>query len=88
MITNLLIAILNILKWAFVVYFIISIFFPASKLCEVLRSYADILLKPFRAFLKVLIPSSENWRIDFSPILLFLVIQIVIWLLALLDKLI
>ena len=88
MITGLLSTLLEILKWAFVAYFFISLFFPQSKLYQVLRAYADLLLNPFRAILRTLIPSSANWRLDFSPLLLFLVLQVLIWLLTLLGKLI
>lgn len=88
MITSLLIALIDVLKWAFVVYFFVSLLMPSSRLCYVLRSYADIILQPFRVFLRVLFPASQSWPIDFSPILLFAALQVLVWLLALLGKLI
>lgn len=72
---------LDVYKLLIVAYCILSaIGIPANRWTELLRSVIEPFLKPIRKLLAQKLPAS--WRmLDWSPVVLFLVVTILKWLL-------
>lgn len=80
---SLLLMLLSLLNTAVLVYCILTFVMPGSSLVQTLRPYADKLLDPFRKLIYSVFPAAAESGMDFSPILLFLVIGLVRRLLTL-----
>ena len=72
---------LNLYKLLVIVYFILRLFkVPANKWISLMGSIIEPVLNPIRKLLYQHLP--KNWQIiDWSPVALFLLINIVQWLL-------
>lgn len=72
---------LNLYKLLVIVYFILRLLkVPANKWISLMGSIIEPVLNPIRKFLYQHLP--KNWQIiDWSPVALFLLINIVQWLL-------
>ncbi len=72
---------LDVYKLLIVAYCILSVIgIPANRWTELLRSVIEPFLAPIRRFLAQKLPAS--WRmLDWSPVVLFLAVTILKWLL-------
>lgn len=72
---------LDVYKLLIVAYCILSVIgIPANRWTELLRSVIEPFLVPIRRFLAQKLPAS--WRmLDWSPVVLFLAVTILKWLL-------
>ena len=73
---------LTVINWAVLIYCLLSILAPESQLFKVVSGYVDPILDPFRRIIRRLIPAAAGWRIDLSPVLLWLVIRVVRWIIG------
>ncbi|NLV58127.1 MAG: hypothetical protein GXY67_05100 [Clostridiales bacterium] len=87
---NLVFTILNwalvLLQWALVVYVILSLVLPQNKYTQLLGKYAQVLLTPVRRQMERFFPKLVSIGMDVSPIVLWLLIFVVRWLLELLRN--
>ncbi|MBQ8554975.1 MAG: YggT family protein [Clostridia bacterium] len=81
MITNLIVALLDVYKLLLIVYVVLSwMKVSANKWTELLRSVIEPVLNPIRKFMAQKLPT--DWqKIDWSPVVLWVLISIVQWLL-------
>lgn len=72
---------LDVYKLLIVAYCILSVIgIPANRWTELLRSVIEPFLAPIRKLLAQKLPS--NWRmLDWSPVVLFLIVTVLKWLL-------
>ena len=68
--------ILGIAEWLIIIYFVMKIFIPQNKYTVMTGKYVEIVLSPIRNTLLRLFPKLANYRIDFSPIALLLLIWV------------
>ena len=73
---------LTIINYGVLAYCVLSYLAPNSRAFQFLAKYVDIILKPFRSFIQTVFPRMAQQRFDYSPILLWLAIRIVRWLLS------
>lgn len=78
---------LNVLGFLLLVYCVMSFVMPDSAVMMKARTYVEPVLAPFRELLYKMIPKLQGMAVDFSPILVWLVIRVAIWLLNLLRHL-
>lgn len=74
---------LSLLNTAVLLYCILSFVAPNSSIMDAVRPYADMILDPFRQLIYSIFPSAQNTGVDFSPMLLYVVIGLVRRLLGL-----
>ncbi len=77
---------LRVVSMALLVYCVMSFVMPQSDLMHKAAAYAEPILSPFRQFLHRVIPALRNVPLDFSPLLVWLIIDILIWVLRLLQR--
>lgn len=75
---------LNVLSWAVLIYVILALVIPQNKVTLFLGKYVEPVLIPIRAFLFKVFPGLRRTGVDFSPLALYLLIQIAEWLIRLL----
>lgn len=77
---------LNVLGFLLLIYCVMTFVMPDSAIMGKARTYAEPILAPFRELLYKLIPKLQGMAVDFSPILVWLVIRVLIWVLNLLSR--
>ncbi|MDD3335375.1 MAG: YggT family protein [Eubacteriales bacterium] len=78
--------VLQVLSFALLVYCVLSFVMPQSTVMDKARPIVEPILSPIRVFLCRLFPKLESMALDFSPLVAWLAIDIVIWLLSLLRS--
>ncbi len=78
---------LTVLSWALLVYVIMALFIPQNKYTLMVGKYVEPILSPIRKLLFRLFPKLAQIGVDFSPIVFYLLIQVVSWLVGLLRSL-
>ena len=74
---------INLAWWLLLIYVIMALVVPQNKYTLLIGRYIEPLLAPLRRFLARVFPRLRETGIDFSPLLLY----ILIWILSMLVKL-
>ena len=86
MIFGILILLLRVVSAALLIYCLLSFVTPGSRLMEFLRPHMEGILYPFRRLLFKWFPALMNSPMDFSPLAVWLVIDILMQLLRMLQR--
>ena len=86
MIFGILILLLRVVSAALLIYCLLSFVAPGSRLMEFLRLHMEGILYPFRRLLFKWFPALMNSPMDFSPLAVWLVIDILMQLLRMLQR--
>ena len=86
MIFGILILLLRVVSAALLIYCLLSFVAPGSRLMEFLRPHMEGILYPFRRLLFKWFPALMNFPMDFSPLAVWLVIDILMQLLRMLQR--
>ena len=86
MIFGILILLLRVVSAALLIYCLLSFVAPGSRLMEFLRPHMEGILYPFRRLLFKWFPALMNSPMDFSPLAVWLVIDILMQLLRKLQR--
>lgn len=86
MIFGILILLLRVVSAALLIYCLLSFVAPGSRLIEFLRPHMEGILYPFRRLLFKWFPALMNSPMDFSPLAVWLVIDILMQLLRMLQR--
>ena len=86
MIFSILILLLQVVSAALLIYCLLSFVAPGSRLMEFLRPHMEGILYPFRRLLFKWFPALMNSPMDFSPLAVWLVIDILMQLLRMLQR--
>jgi uncharacterized protein YggT (Ycf19 family) len=84
---NVLIFLVDIAGWALIIYVIMTMLIPQNKYTLLAGKYIEPVLAPIRAWLNKTFPKLGGMRVDLSPLVLWLLLEIVTWLLGLLRNL-
>ncbi|MFH1511884.1 MAG: YggT family protein [Bacillota bacterium] len=77
---------ITVLSWALLVYVIMALFVPQNKYTLMIGRFVEPILSPIRKLLFRLFPKLAQIGVDFSPIVFYLLIQVVSWLVRLLRS--
>ena len=77
---------LNVFSLLLLVYCVMTFVMPDSSLTAKARAYAEPILEPFRELLYKVVPKLRGMAVDFSPLLIWLVIRLIIMILNLLNR--
>ena len=86
MIFGILILLLRVVSAALLIYCLLSFVAPGSRLMEFLRPHMEGILYPFRRLLFKWFTALMNSPMDFSPLAVWLVIDILMQLLRMLQR--
>ena len=86
MIFGILILLLRVVSAALLIYCLLSFVAPGSRLMEFIRPHMEGILYPFRRLLFKWFPALMNSPMDFSPLAVWLVIDILMQLLRMLQR--
>lgn len=86
MIFGILILLLQVVSAALLIYCLLSFVAPGSRLMEFLHPHMEGILYPFRRLLFKWFPALMNSPMDFSPLAVWLVIDILMQLLRMLQR--
>lgn len=75
---------LRLISTAFLVYCVMTFVMPQSNIMRTLARYVEPILNPFRQLLYRIFPKLRAMPVDFSPLLVWLVIDVLMWLINLL----
>ncbi len=76
--------ILVVAGWGLVIYFIAKLILPQNKYVLLVGKYVEIVLAPVRKLMYRLFPKLSNSGIDLSPVVLWLLLIVVRWILSIL----
>lgn len=82
---NLLIFLLNVAFWVMLVYVVMSLLIPQNKYTMLVGKYVEPVLAPMRNWLFKMFPKLAGLRVDFSPVVFWLLLKVATWLLMLLK---
>lgn len=82
---NLLIFLTKVAYWIMLAYVIMSMVIPQNKYVQLAGKYVEPVLSPIRAWLDKTFPKLSQTRLDFSPVVVWLLLVVVSWLLSLLK---
>ena len=83
---SIVIAVLRILLWALPVLFILKLVIPGNKYLLLAERYCNVVLTPVRGWLRRTFPKLFTTGFDYSPIALWLLVQVAIWAVQLLRS--
>ncbi len=78
--------ILQALSLVILVYCVMTLVVPQNELVRKAGAYIEPMLAPFRSLLHRIFPKLRGFAFDLSPLVMWLVIDIAIWLLRLLSR--
>lgn len=81
---NAILFLLTVLSWAILIYVIMALVIPQNKYTLLIGKFVEPVLTPIRKLLIKLFPKLATLSVDFSPLVLYLLIQIASWLIRLL----
>lgn len=76
----------EVASWVLLAYVVMSLILPENKYTLMVGKYVEPLLAPIRAFLQKMFPKLSQFRFDLSPVVLWLLMDVVVWLLKLLRN--
>ena len=77
---------ISVLSWVVLIYVIMALIVPQNKYTLLIGKYVEPILAPIRKFLFRIFPKLGEIGIDFSPLVFYLLIQVVSWLIRLLRS--
>ena len=77
---------LNVFSFLLLVYCVMTFVMPDSAVMSKARTYGEPILAPFRELLYKIVPKLRGLAVDFSPLLVWAVIRVLIWILNLLRR--
>lgn len=83
---GLIVFLLQVLSFVLLIYCAMTFVMPGSSLMTKAKKYVEPILAPFRQLLYRWFPSLRSMAVDFSPLLVWLVIEILLWVLNLLRR--
>ena len=83
---SVLIFLVRVASWLVLIYVILSLVLPQNKYTLLIGKYVEPVLAPIRAWLAKTFPKLEGLRVDFSPVALWLILEVAVWLLGLLKN--
>ena len=86
LIFSIIILVLTVLLWAIPILFVLKLIIPWNKYVLLAERYCNIVLSPIREWLKKTFPKLFTTGFDFSPIALWLLVQVAIWIVRLLRN--
>ncbi|MEG0742097.1 MAG: YggT family protein [Clostridia bacterium] len=78
------ITLVQVINFAVLIYCVLTMIMPQSALVAKARPYIDPILAPFRKLLYRFFPKLRNLPLDFSPIVLWLAVDVLVWVVNLL----
>ncbi|MCE5342918.1 MAG: YggT family protein [Eubacteriales bacterium] len=78
---NVAIFLVNIATWLVIVYVVMTLIIPQNKYTLLVAKYIEPILAPIRSWLAKTFPKLNQTRLDLSPAVLWLLLEIVGWLL-------
>lgn len=81
---NVVLFLISLLSWVVLIYVIMALIIPQNKYTLLVGKYVEPILSPIRKFLFRTFPKLGEIGIDFSPLVLYFLIQIASWLIRLL----
>ena len=85
---GIIVGVLRLISSLLLIYCIMSFVMPRSELMYKAASYVEPVLRPFRELLDRFFPRLRMMPLDFSPLVVWLVIDIAIWIINLLRRLV
>jgi len=85
LIFNVLIFLTQVAYWVMLVYVIMTLVIPQNKYTQLVGKYVEPVFAPIRAWLAKTFPKLSQTRLDFSPVVLWVLLIVVSWLLKLLK---
>lgn len=83
---NVLIFLVRVASWLVLIYVIMTLLMPQNKYTQLAAKYAEPILTPIRAWLSKTFPKLANIHLDVSPLVLWVLVEIVIWVLGILKR--
>lgn len=83
---SLVIFLVNVAGWVLLVYVIMALILPQNKYTLLAGKYIEPVLSPIRAWLFKTFPKLSMTHLDFSPLVLWVLFEIALWLLRLLKS--
>jgi len=83
---NAILFLITVASWLLLIYVIMALIIPQNKYTLLIGRYIEPVLAPLRKFLYRIFPKLQGIGIDFSPLLFYFLIQIVSWLIRLLQR--
>lgn len=77
---------ITVASWLLLIYVIMALVIPQHRYTQLMGKYIQPILSPLRIFLYRLFPKLRDTGVDFSPLLLYLLIQVLSWLVRLLRN--
>lgn len=78
--------VLNLISFALLIYCVMSFVMPQSDIMRKAAGYVEPVLRPFRELLYKYFPKLRTIPLDFSPLAVWLVIDVLMWVLNLLRR--
>lgn len=78
---NVLIFLVRVASWLMLVYVVMSWVLPQNKYTLLIGKYVEPVLSPIRAWLSRTFPKLGSFRLDLSPLVFWLLLDVAIWLL-------
>jgi uncharacterized protein YggT (Ycf19 family) len=83
---NAILFIITVVSWLVLIYVVMALIVPQNKYTLMIGRFVEPVLAPLRKFLYRVFPKLQQIGVDFSPLLFYLAIQIVSWLIRLLQR--
>lgn len=77
---------LQLINLVLLIYCVMTFVMPQSNLTRSVAGYVEPLLQPLRRLLYRYLPKLRGMAVDFSPLAVWVVIQVLIWVLNLLRR--
>ena len=73
---------ITIISWVLLIYVIMALIVPQNKYTVLVSRYVEPVLSPIRKLLFRVFPKLREIGMDFSPLVFYMLIQIVAWLIS------
>lgn len=83
---NILVFLINIASWIMLVYVVMALIIPQNKYTMLVGKYVEPVLAPIRGWLTKTFPRLNASRIDISPLVFWLLLEVAGWLVQLLRN--
>ncbi|MBN1776791.1 MAG: YggT family protein [Clostridiales bacterium] len=83
---NAILFIITVASWLVLIYVVMALVVPQNKYTLMIGRFVEPVLSPLRKLLFRIFPRLRQIGVDFSPLLFYLLIQLVSWLIRLLQR--
>lgn len=77
---------ITVASWLVLIYVIMALVVPQNKYTLLVGRFVEPVLTPIRKFLFRIFPRLREIGVDFSPLIVYVLIQIISWLVRLLHQ--